>query len=143
MRSFFKEFKEFAVKGNVIDLAVGVVIGSAFNKIVSSLVKDIIMPPFGLLWGNSALSNYKWVLKDAVNVNGTIISEEVAITYGQFFGSCLDFMIIAFSIFLVIKFINSLKRKAEDETEVSVPTPKDIQLLSEIRDLLKDGDRKA
>ncbi len=137
MKGFFKEFKEFAVKGNVIDLAVGVVIGSAFNKIVSSLVKDIIMPPFGLLWGDKTLGKYKWVLKEKVVEGGAVITDEVAIVYGQFLESCLDFLIIAFSIFVIIRFINSLKRKAEDESEKSVPTPRDIELLSEIRDLLK------
>ena len=137
MKSFFKEFKEFAVKGNVIDLAVGVVIGTAFNKIVNSLVKDIIMPPFGLLWGDKGFASYKWVIKPGEVVNGEVVVEEVSISYGLFLEACLDFFIIALSIFIVVKFINALKRKAEDEGEQSVPTPKDIQLLAEIRDLLK------
>ncbi|MEP2771949.1 MAG: large-conductance mechanosensitive channel protein MscL [Fulvivirga sp.] len=138
MKRFYKEFKEFAVKGSVVDLAIGVVIGTAFNKIVSSLVNDVIMPPFGLLWGSKDFANYKWVLKAAEHdANGSLISNEVALNYGAFGAHVLDFIIIAFSIFIVLKFINSLRRKAEDEEETSVPTPKDIQLLVEIRDLLK------
>lgn len=138
MKRFYKEFKEFAVKGSVVDLAIGVVIGTAFNKIVSSLVNDVIMPPFGLLWGSKDFANYKWVLKDAqLNDAGKVIENEVALNYGAFGAHVLDFIIIAFSIFIVLKFVNSLRRKAEDEGETSVPTPKDIQLLVEIRDLLK------
>lgn len=138
MKRFYQEFKEFAVKGSVVDLAIGVVIGTAFNKIVSSLVNDVIMPPFGLLWGSKDFANYKWVLKDAqLNDAGKVIENEVALNYGAFGAHVLDFIIIAFSIFVVLKFVNSLRRKAEDEGETTVPTPKDIQLLVEIRDLLK------
>ena len=138
MKRFYKEFKEFAVKGSVVDLAIGVVIGSAFNKIVSSLVNDVIMPPFGLLWGSKDFANYKWILKEAeIDEAGAIIENQVALNYGAFGAHVLDFIIIAFSIFVVLKFVNTLRRKAEDEDEPSVPTPKDIQLLVEIRDLLK------
>ncbi len=138
MKRFYQEFKEFAVKGSVVDLAIGVVVGSAFNKIVSSLVSDVIMPPFGLLWGSKDFASYKWVLKPAeLSEDGQLIAQEVALNYGAFGAHILDFVIIALSIFIVLKFINSLRRKAEDEEETSVPTPKDIQLLVEIRDLLK------
>jgi len=142
MKRFFKEFKEFAVRGNVVDLAIGVVIGTAFNKIVTSLVNDIIMPPFGLLWGSQGFSQYKFILKEAVMESGKVIQPEVAINFGTFGSHILDFIIIAFSIFVVLRFINTLRRKAEDETEPSVPTPKDIQLLSEIRDLLRKDNNK-
>lgn len=101
-----KEFKEFAIKGNMIDLAVGVVIGSAFGKIVSSLVSDIIMPPLGLLMGNVDFSKKVLVLKD-----GTEGLEAVTLNYGLFINNCLDFLIIAFAIFIVIKQINKLKKK--------------------------------
>lgn len=139
MNKFFKEFKEFAVKGNLIDMAIGIIIGTAFNKIVSSLVKDIIMPPFGMLMGNKDFSQYKWVLKPKeLAADGKVLAEEVAVNYGLFFEAILDFTIIALSIFIVIKAINALRRKAEDEKETSVPTPKDIQLLAEIRDLMKE-----
>ena len=136
MRNFLKDFKEFAVKGNVVDLAIGIIIGTAFNGIVQSFVKDVIMPPFGLLWGNKDFSNYKWVLQNA-QVNGDQTQPEVAIYYGNFFSVVVDFLIIALVIFIIIRFLNSLKRKAEDTKNKEVPTPKDILLLTEIRDLLK------
>lgn len=139
MKNFFQEFKEFAVKGNIVDLAIGVIIGTAFNKIVSSLVKDIIMPPFGLLFGEEGFTDYKWVLKPTVKENGEVIAEQVAIKYGEFLQVSIDFLIIALTLFVVVRAMNALKRQAEDEQDVSVPTPKDIQLLSEIRDLLKNN----
>ncbi|MDX1628191.1 MAG: large-conductance mechanosensitive channel protein MscL [Fulvivirga sp.] len=139
MKRLYNEFKEFAVRGSVVDLAIGVVIGTAFNKIVTSLVNDVIMPPFGLLWGQKGFASYKWVLKEAeAATDGNILQPEVAIHYGAFFSTVFDFFIIALSIFLVLRFLNSLRRKAEDLEEESVPTPKNISLLSEIRDLLKD-----
>lgn len=135
---FFQEFKEFAVKGNVIDMAIGIIIGTAFNKIVSSLVKDIITPPIGYLLGKVDFTNLQITLKPKeIGANGEVIQEAVAITYGNFIQAGIDFLLIAFSMFLVIKVMNSLKRKAEDEKETSTPTPKDIQLLAEIRDLMK------
>lgn len=135
-----KDFKEFAVKGNMIDMAVGIIVGTAFGSIVSSLVKDIITPAFGVFVGKMDFKNYKYIIQDAVlNPDGTILKEAVSINYGNFLQVCVDFLIIAGSIFIVIRFINSLKRKAEDEKVASVPTPKDIELLSEIRDLLKEN----
>ncbi|WKN44519.1 large-conductance mechanosensitive channel protein MscL [Tunicatimonas pelagia] len=138
MNKFIQNFKEFAVKGNVVDLAVGIIIGAAFNKIVSTLVEKVIMPPFGLLFGNAHFNQYEWILRPReLNPNGDVIQEQVAIGYGALVQVTFDFLIIALSIFVVIRLINSLKRKAEDENEKSVPTPKDIQLLAEIRDLMK------
>lgn len=134
-----KDFKEFAVKGNMIDMAVGIIIGTAFGGIVSSLVNDIITPALGVFIGKMDFKNYKYVIQEAVlGSDGAIIREAVSINYGNFLQVSIDFLIIAGSIFIVIRFINSLKRKAEDENVPSVPTPKDIQLLSEIRDLLKE-----
>jgi len=138
MKNFIQDFKEFAVKGNVVDLAIGIIIGAAFNKIVSTLVEKVIMPPFGLLFGDTDFSEFKWVLRpQEVGPNGDVIHEQVAIGYGALVQVSVDFLIVALTIFMVIRVINSLKRKAEDEKETSVPTPKDIELLSEIRDLLK------
>ena len=142
MTKFLKDFREFAVKGNVIDLAIGIIIGTAFNKIIQSLVHDVIMPPFGLLWGDKDFTKYKWVLEPGrVDAEGTVIAEEVAITFGNFLAVTVDFLIVALVVFMVIKLINATKRKAEDPQNTEVPTPKDIQLLTEIRDLLSKGKR--
>lgn len=130
MKGVIKEFKEFAVKGNVIDLAVGVVIGGAFGKIVTSLVNDIIMPPVGILLGGTDFSNLSIVIKEAVGEEAA-----VAINYGTFLTTILDFIIIAFAIFIVVKQINRLKRK--EEKKPPAQTPEDIELLREIRDSLK------
>ncbi|MBE9660716.1 large-conductance mechanosensitive channel protein MscL [Mucilaginibacter myungsuensis] len=126
-----KEFKEFAVKGNVVDLAVGVIIGAAFGKIVTSLVNDVIMPPIGLLTGGLDFSKQKWVLKVAEGDK-----PETALAYGSFVNNVLDFIIVAFVIFLLIKGINSLKRKEEAEPSAPPAPTKEEILLTEIRDLL-------
>ena len=134
-----KEFKEFAIKGNMFDMAIGIIIGTAFNKIVSSLVIDIIVPFFGLIIGNVNFQNLKVVLQEEMrNNDGSITQELVAIKYGNLIQVVFDFFIIAFTIFLVIKIFNKLRKKAEDEKDTTVPTPRDIELLSEIRDLLKE-----
>lgn len=135
-----KDFKEFAVKGNMIDMAVGIIIGTAFGNIVSSLVKDIITPALGIFLGKVDFKDYKYVIQDAVlSGNGEVIKEAVSLNYGNFLQVCIDFLIIAGSIFIAIRAINALKRKAEDAKAPTVPTPKDIELLSEIRDLLKEN----
>ncbi len=136
----FKEFREFAVKGNMFDMAVGIIIGTAFNKIISSLVKDIIMPPFGYLLGKVDLSNFKFILQPEVkDAEGNIINALITINYGIFLQGLLDFIIVAFTIFLVIKTFNRFKRKSEDPSNTDVSTPKDIELLTDIRDLLKES----
>ena len=128
-----KEFKEFAVKGNVIDMAVGIIIGAAFGKIVSSFVADVIMPPIGLMVGGIDFSNLAITLKEAT---GDIPA--VVIGYGKFIQTAVDFTIIAFAIFIAIKGINSLKRK-EEEAPQAPPEPSAQEvLLTEIRDLLKN-----
>lgn len=132
--SMLKEFKEFAMRGNVIDLAVGVVIGGAFGKIVTSLVDQIIMPPIGLLTGGVDFSQMKWVLKPADNTDPAHKIAEVAIGYGNFINTLIQFLIIAFAIFLVVKAINKLTRREE---AAPAPPPADVVLLTEIRDLLK------
>jgi large conductance mechanosensitive channel len=127
-----KEFKEFAVKGNMIDMAVGIVIGSAFGKIIASLVTDVIMPPIGLLLGGVNFSNLSIVLKEA-----TEATEAVTLNYGVFINTVVDFTIIAFAIFMVIKAINNAKKK-EEEKPVEPPKPsEEVVLLKDIRDALK------
>lgn len=133
-----KEFKEFAIKGNMFDMAVGIIIGTAFNKIVTSLVKDIITPLFGYWIGDAPFQELRIILKpELTDPEGVIVQQMVSINYGTFIQAGLDFLIIALSIFVVIKTFNKLRTKSTDETDKTVPTPKDIQLLSEIRDLLK------
>jgi large conductance mechanosensitive channel len=130
--SILKEFKEFAVRGNAIDLAVGIVIGASFGKIVSSLVSDVIMPLVGVITGGVDFSNKVIVLKEAT---GTI--EAVTLNYGQFINSIIDFIIIAFAIFIVIKQINKLSKKEEEEVSKEDPKPsEEVKLLTEIRDNL-------
>ncbi|MCH8904101.1 MAG: large-conductance mechanosensitive channel protein MscL [Bacteroidetes bacterium] len=136
---FIKDFKEFAIKGNMFDMAIGIIIGASFGKLVNSLVKDIIMPPIGFVIGRVNFENLSFVLQaELKDENGIVTSELVALNYGSFIQHIIDFMIIAITIFVVIKVFNTLKRKSEDENESSVPTPKDIQLLAEIRDILKE-----
>ncbi len=126
-----KEFKEFAFKGNVIDLAVGVIIGGAFGKIVTSLVNDLIMPILGIILGGINFSDLKLVIRPASNG-----MEEAAIKYGAFIQSVVDFLIIAVCIFLFVKLANTLTRKKEEEKKPEKPSA-DVVLLTEIRDLLK------
>ena len=134
---FIKEFKEFAMRGNVIDMAVGVIIGGAFGKIVSSLVNDVIMPGIGVLTGGLNFSENKFVIKDAV-MNGTeVVTPEVAITWGAFVQTIVDFIIIAFCIFVAIKMINKFKKEEKKEEPAAPAGPTQEELLAEIRDLLK------
>lgn len=132
-----KEFREFAVKGNAFDLAVGVIIGAAFGKIVSSLVGDIIMPILGLLIGGVNFTTLHVVLKEAVSESGNVIKDAVILNYGNFIQICFDFLIIAFSIFMVIKVINSFKRKEAQKPPSSPEPTSEERLLTEIRDILK------
>jgi large conductance mechanosensitive channel len=139
--SIIKEFKEFAMRGNVVDLAVGVIIGAAFGKVVGSVVNDIIMPPIGLLIGGMDFKNIVIVLRDAVSEPGTgkIITEAVTLRLGNFIQTLVDFTIIAFAIFLMINAINKLSRKKEEEPLAAPPEPsKEESLLTEIRDILKN-----
>ncbi len=130
--SILKEFREFAVKGNAIDLAVGVVIGAAFGKIVSSLVADIIMPPLGLLIGGVDFTQFVITLKEAEGA-----SPAVVLAYGKFVQVMFDFTIIAFAIFMMVKGINKLKRAEAPKPATPAEKPEDIKLLTEIRDLLR------
>ena len=129
--SLFKEFRDFAMRGNVVDLAVGVIIGAAFGKIVSSLVANIIMPPLGLLIGGVDFKQFKWVLKPAEGDVPAVVME-----YGNFIQTIFDFVIVAFAIFMAINLMNKLYQKKEVEKPAPKPTNEEV-LLTEIRDLLK------
>ncbi len=140
---FLKEFKEFALKGNVVDMAVGVIIGGAFGKIVTSLVNDIIMPPIGVLIGGSNFSDLEVVLKKGVEATETAPAvADVVWRYGAFIQQVVDFLILALCVFLMIKAINrlsSLRKKEEEAAPAPAPEPsKEEVLLTEIRDLLKE-----
>ena len=139
--SFLQEFKAFAMKGNVIDMAVGVIIGGAFGKIVSSIVADVIMPPIGLLVGGANFTDLKWALKPAAMGDGKEIAA-VTLNYGNFLQVTFDFLIIAFSIFMFIKLLTKLTEKKKEEAPAAPPAPpapsKEEVLLTEIRDLLKE-----
>lgn len=146
--TFWNDFKSFAMKGNVIDMAVGVIIGGAFGKIVSSLVGDVIMPAIGLLIGGVNFTSLKFVMKEAVtNDTGEIVTPAVTLNYGNFIQQTFDFFIIAFSIYLFLRIIMRLsrKKKAEEQTVAPPPAPpapsKEEVLLGEIRDLLKERNK--
>ena len=138
MGKFIQEFKEFALKGNVMDMAVGIIIGGAFGKIVTSLVNDIIMPPIGLITGSS-FDDAKVVLREAQTdaASGEVLKEAITLNWGSFVQATVDFFIIALCIFLLIKAMNSFRKKKEEEPAAPAPTPEDIELLREIRDELK------
>ena len=138
MSKFLTEFKEFAVKGNALDMAVGVIIGAAFGKIVSSIVDDIIMPPIGWLIGGVDFSNLKITLPAEQIVEG-VATQPATINYGMFIQNVIDFLIVALCVFLLVKAINKLTKKKEQETPAAPPAPSaEEKLLTEIRDLLKN-----
>ena len=139
-----KEFKEFAVKGNVVDLAVGVIIGAAFGNIVTSLVNDVVMPPIGLLLGGVDFKDFFVVLREGTKAAGPYMTlaaakaaEAVTLNYGLFINAVINFLIVAWAIFLMVKVINRLKREEEKAPEAPKAPPRQEQLLEEIRDLLK------
>ena len=133
-----QEFKEFAIKGNVVDMAVGIIIGGAFGKIVTSLVNDVIMPPIGMIIGGVNFNGLRLVLKSATVDAAGVASPEVAINYGAFIQVLFDFIIVAFCIFMMIKGLNSLKKKKEETPAAPADPTKEEVLLTEIRDLLKN-----
>lgn len=132
--AIIKEFKEFAMRGSVMDLAIGVIIGASFGKIVTSLVDDILMPPIGYISGGIDFSNMRWVIKPADEVNKIA---EVSLRYGNFINTVIQFLIVAFCIFLIVKGINSLKREKAAAPEVPPAPTKEEVLLTEIRDALR------
>lgn len=140
---FVQDFKEFTVKGNMLDMAIGIIIGTAFSGIVNSLVKDVLMPILGIMTGSIDFRDKQYVLKEAVlDPQGQVLAEAVAIRYGTLIQLSIDFLIISLVIFMAIRFINRFKRKAEEPSNTEVPTPKDIELLTQIRDLLKEEKTK-
>lgn len=133
---FLKDFKDFAVKGNALDMAVGVIIGGAFGKIVTSIVNDLIMPPIGWLTGGVNFADLKFSLGKK-EIDG--VMTEVTLNYGSFIQTCLDFLIISFCVFLMVRALIKLKREKKNEVPVASPAPtKEQELLTEIRDLLRE-----
>lgn len=132
-----KEFKDFAVKGNMIDMAIGIIIGASFNAVINVLVKNVILPPLSLLSDGINFQEKKLILRDATEKNS-----QVSIDYGLLTETVLDFLIVGFTIFIVVKFVNKLQAKAEDVSDVTVTTPSDIQLLSDIKELLEAQNEK-
>jgi len=138
MFALYKEFKEFAVKGNMIDIAVGVIIGAAFNKVIAVIVSELFMPPLNLLTNGINFSDFKYVIRPQENsIEGVLIVEEVAIGFGAVLDAFIDFGIIALTVFIVIKAMNRLRNKANDVEDKQVATPKDIELLNKISNLLE------
>ena len=136
---FLTEFKSFALRGNVMDMAIGIIIGAAFGTIVTSLVNDIIMPPIGMALGGVDFTDFKFVLKDAVvATDGTVINDAVSINYGNFIQVLINFLIIALAIFSVITWMNSLRRKEEVKPTEEPKLSREVQLLQEIRDSLRN-----
>jgi len=138
MKGFFKEFKEFAIKGNMIDIAIGVIIGAAFNKVVDVLVKKVITPPLSLLTDDLNFEDKKMVLRHAMNSNGNIVKEEVAIGYGELITVLINFFIISCTVFIIVKLFNRLRANAEDTSNKKVTTPKDIQLLTDLKEIMQE-----
>jgi len=137
-----KEFKEFAVKGNMMDMAIGIIIGASFNKVIDVLAKQVILPPLSLLTDGVGFGDKKLVLRDAItDATGTVITSEVAVAYGKLSEVFLDFIIIGFTVFIIVKFMNKLRNKAQDTKDETVVTPKDIQLLSDLKDLMEEQNK--
>lgn len=137
--NLLKEFKEFAVKGNMIDMAVGIIIGTAFNRVVDVLVKQVIMPPLSMLTGRIRYADRRYVLREATPaIDGAEATEEVSIGYGLLIEVFVDFLVIGFTVFLVVKLMNRFRKKAEDPRNKTVTTPKDIELLTNLKDLMQE-----
>jgi large conductance mechanosensitive channel len=132
-----KEFKEFAIKGNMIDIAIGVIIGTAFNKVVDVLVKEIFFPPLSLLTDGVTLEDKRILLREGVTEDGVTKVQEVAIGYGKLVEAGVDFLVIGFTVFLVVKVMNSIQKKAEDPKNEAEVTPKNIELLSKMTDMME------
>lgn len=135
----FKEFKEFAVKGNMIDMAVGIIIGTAFNKVVDVLVKQVIIPPLSLLTAGINYADRKYILREAAPaVDGSQAVDEIALGYGMLIEVLIDFLVIGFTVFLVVKFMNRFRRKAEDPKNKTVAPARNIELLENLNKLLEE-----
>jgi large conductance mechanosensitive channel len=135
----FKEFKEFAVKGNMMDMAIGIIIGASFNKVIDVMVKKVFLPPLSLLTDGVNFQDKRIILKEAVtDISGTVMTDEIAIGYGALGEAFLDFIIIGFTVFIVVKFMNRLRNKAQDTQDRTVATPKDIELLTKLNELMEE-----
>ena len=135
--NYGKEFKDFAVKGNMLDMAIGIIIGASFNSVINVLVKNIILPPLSLMSDGINFQEKKLILRTQSET-----TSQVSIDYGLFAETILDFLIVGFTIFVVVKFVNKLKRRADDVKDMTVVTPADVQLLSDIKELLKIQNHK-
>jgi large conductance mechanosensitive channel len=137
-----KEFKEFAVKGNMMDMAVGIIIGAAFNKVIDVLVKKVFLPPLSLLTDGVHFQDKRIILRETLkNGEGLLITDEVAIGYGALGEALLDFLIIGLTVFVVVKFMNRLRNRAQDSKDKTVATPKDIELLSKLTELMEEQNK--
>ena len=137
----WEDFKKFAFKGNILDMAVGVIVGGAFGKIVSSVVNDLVMPFFGFITSGTDFKELKWVLSPAVVEGETVIKAESAILYGNFIQNVVDFLIIAVCIFFFLKRLTRTRKKKEEEAAAAPKAPTEAELLAEIRDLLKEKEK--
>ncbi|WP_405376658.1 large conductance mechanosensitive channel protein MscL [Nonlabens sp. Asnod3-A02] len=133
-----KEFKEFAVKGNMIDMAVGIIIGTAFNNVVQTLVKKVLLPPLSYLTDGVNYEDKKYVLREAIEGATGDRAKEIAIYYGELVNVSIDFLVIGFTVFIVIKLMNRLRNNAQDPKNKKVVTPKDIELLNDLKELMKE-----
>lgn len=134
-----KDFKEFAIKGNMIDMAIGVIVGTAFKDVINVIVKKVMMPFLSLFTDGINLNDRRFIIKDAViDNNGSVATEEVAIGYGELINVFIDFFIIALVTFLIVKSLHAFKNKAEDPKDPEVKTPQDIQLMDDMKELLKE-----
>jgi large conductance mechanosensitive channel len=132
----FDEFKQFAIRGNMIDIAIGVIIGAAFNRLIDVLVKEVFMPPLAFLTNGSNWENQKVILREASSIGASKV-DEIALGYGKLLETMVDFIIISFTVFVVVKAMNSLKKRAEDVKDKTVKTPRDIELLHSIKELME------
>ncbi len=134
-----KEFKEFAVKGNMMDMAIGIIIGASFNKVIDVLVKKVFMPPLSLMTDGLNFQDQKYVVREGIiGAEGEILVKEVAVEYGLLFETFLDFLIVGLTVFIVVKAMNKLRNRAQDPKDKVVATPKDIELLSKLTDLMEE-----
>lgn len=139
---FFKEFKEFAVKGNMMDMAIGIIIGASFNKVIDVLVKKVLMPPLSLMSSGINLQDKKVILRETeLDGAGKVLAEEVAIQYGALVEAFIDFIIIGLTVFLVVKAMNRLREKSDNTKDKTVKTPKDIQLLTDLTELMEEQNK--
>lgn len=136
---FLKEFKEFAVKGNMMDMAIGIIIGASFNKVIDVLVKKVFMPPLSLMTDGLNFQNKRYILREAItDAAGEVTTQEVAIYYGELLEAFLDFLIVGLTVFIVVKAMNRLRTRSHDTKDKTVTTPKDIELLSKLSDLMEE-----